>query len=76
MKKITLAVLSVYRAIISPLLHQVLGVSHACRYSPTCSAYAKIHIAKDGIVKGSVKSLLRLLYCQPFVKELPAALRK
>ncbi|HET9947133.1 MAG TPA: membrane protein insertion efficiency factor YidD [Patescibacteria group bacterium] len=76
MKKIALFFLSVYQKVVSPLLHQLLGVSHACRFSPTCSEYARIHINKDGFFKGSAKSLLRLLYCQPFVDELPISLRK
>lgn len=76
MKKILVGLLTFYKIIISPLLHQVVGVRHACRYSPTCSEFAIIHLKKDGIVKGGLKSLLRLLYCQPFVTSLPYALQK
>lgn len=76
MKYIVFALLRFYKVIVSPLLHQFLGVKHACRYSPTCSEFAIIHIKKDGVVKGGFKSLLRLLYCQPFVESLPYALRK
>ncbi|HSD99098.1 MAG TPA: membrane protein insertion efficiency factor YidD [Patescibacteria group bacterium] len=75
MRRIVLFLLSIYQKILSPLLHQVLGIGHACRYSPTCSEYAKIHITREGIVKGGTKSLLRLLYCQPFASKLPIALR-
>lgn len=76
MKQIALFFLDFYQKIISPLLHQALGVRHACRYSPTCSEYAKIHITQEGILVGGIKSLTRLMYCQPFAKKLPAALVK
>lgn len=76
MKQIVLLFLTFYKKIISPLLHQALGTTHACRYSPTCSEYAKIHITQEGIVIGGIKSLARLMYCQPFAKKLPAALVK
>lgn len=76
MKKIVLLLLLFYKNILSPVLHQALGVRHACRYSPTCSEYARIHIQKEGIVRGATKSFARLLYCHPFVKHLPIALQK
>lgn len=76
MKNLALFVLRVYKLLFSPLLHQLFGVKHACRYSPTCSEFAIIHIKKDGVVKGGLTSLLRILYCQPFVKSLPYFLRK
>lgn len=76
MKKVVLVFLSFYQKVVSPTLHMVLGTKHACRYSPTCSEFATIHIQKEGVVKGGLKSLLRVLYCQPFVDELPPALKK
>ena len=66
MKKILLLTLTFYQTIISPLLHQLLGIEHGCRHTPTCSAYSKDAIARHGAVKGSVLSLRRLLNCQPF----------
>ena len=76
MKYLIVLLLRCYKIILSPILHQALGIRHACRYSPTCSEFAIIHIKKDGIVKGGLKSILRILYCQPFVESLPYALRK
>ena len=76
MKKVALTLLAGYQKIISPLLHQLTGTRHACRYLPTCSEYARIHIAHDGVIKGTAKSVLRVLYCQPFVRKLPKALQK
>ena len=76
MKRVVIFLLTAYQKVLSPLLHQLFGVRHACRYSPTCSEYAKIHIVRDGIIKGSIKSFVRLLYCQPFASKLPTALIK
>jgi len=78
MKKIALALIGYYQKAISPALHAVLGIrpGFGCRYSPTCSEYARIHIAKDGIIKGAAKATMRILYCQPFVKKLPSYLQQ
>ena len=76
LKKVIVRLLSGYKMLVSPILHSALGVRYACRYSPTCSEYARIHIVRDGVIKGGAKSLLRLLLCQPFVRKLPRALQK
>ena len=66
MKKILVLTLTFYQNIVSPLLHQLLGIEHGCRHTPTCSVYSKDAIAQHGVLKGSVLSLRRLLTCQPF----------
>ncbi|HYK08403.1 MAG TPA: membrane protein insertion efficiency factor YidD [Candidatus Eisenbacteria bacterium] len=76
MKKIALGIVFVYKNILSPIIHSIAGPGNGCRYSPTCSEYARIHITRDGVVKGSIKSFLRILYCHPFAKKLPVALQK
>ena len=57
---IALGLLKGYRAAISPWLPA------ACRFTPTCSEYASEAVEKHGVVKGSLKSLWRLLRCHPF----------
>jgi len=37
-----------------------------CRFKPTCSDYAIAAINKYGIIKGGLKSLGRVLRCNPF----------
>jgi Uncharacterized conserved protein len=37
----------------------------SCRYSPSCSEYAKIAILKHGVIWGSAKSIHRILRCRP-----------
>ena len=39
-----------------------------CRFRPTCSEYAIAAIAKYGLAKGGLKSLWRILRCNPFNK--------
>lgn len=60
--------LHVYQVVLSPLLHQALGVQAGCRYEETCSAYARRVIKKYGILYGSQLTVKRILSCQPFGK--------
>jgi len=55
-----IAVLQVYRALISPLYGDV------CRYYPSCSAYALGSIQQHGVVKGIWLGSLRILRCHPW----------
>lgn len=50
----------IYRAALSPF------IGPACRFVPTCSAYADEAIARYGIVRGGRLSIARLLRCHPF----------
>ena len=38
----------------------------ACRFTPTCSNYAKEAINTYGAFKGSILSIKRILKCNPF----------
>ncbi len=49
-----------YQWVISPLLPA------ACRYQPTCSAYAVEAITRHGILAGGWLTLRRLLRCHPW----------
>ena len=49
-----------YQAFVSPLLPS------ACRYTPTCSAYALEAVEKHGPLKGSFLAFKRVLRCNPF----------
>lgn len=49
-----------YQTCISPL------TPAACRYTPTCSQYAKEAIIKHGPLKGSWLALKRILRCNPW----------
>ena len=49
-----------------PLLHST-GIS-GCRYTPTCSEYAEVAIARFGPWRGSWLALQRIARCHPFSK--------
>ena len=55
-----IALLSVYRRWISPLLGQ------NCRFHPTCSRYAIEAIRAHGAVRGGWLALRRVSRCHPF----------
>ena len=46
--------------LVSPLLPR------ACRFHPTCSAYAATALERHGALKGSWLAARRLLRCHPF----------
>lgn len=68
MKQLAIILIDVYQKYISLLLRNLLGVKEICRFSPSCSEYAKIQIREHGILKGGRMGILRLLKCQPFYK--------
>jgi len=49
-----------YRRLVSPLLPK------ACRYWPSCSAYAEEACARHGAGKGLALTVRRLLRCHPW----------
>lgn len=55
-----LGLIAFYRRAVSPLLPP------ACRYVPTCSAYAEEAIRKYGFARGSWLAARRLARCHPF----------
>lgn len=61
-----LAVLRIYRRLLSPMLHSA-GIS-GCRYTPTCSEYAEVAIARFGPWRGTWMAMKRLARCHPFSK--------
>ncbi len=50
----------VYRAMLSVLLPR------ACRFEPSCSAYAEEALARHGALSGLGMALRRILRCHPF----------
>ncbi len=63
LRRIGIAVLTapihVYRRLLSPLLPP------ACRFTPTCSAYALEAIQTHGPLKGFILAARRILRCHP-----------
>ncbi|MCL4418983.1 membrane protein insertion efficiency factor YidD [Patescibacteria group bacterium] len=70
MKYIFLILIIFYQKLISPLLKIILGQGQFCRFTPTCSEYTRISIQEKGIFKGGYYSMIRLLSCQPFYRNI------
>ncbi|OQX53786.1 MAG: membrane protein insertion efficiency factor YidD [Candidatus Omnitrophica bacterium 4484_213] len=62
LKKIAIFLIIFYRKYISLLKIQ------SCRFYPSCSEYALETIQKRGLVIGLLKTLWRVLRCNPFSK--------
>jgi putative membrane protein insertion efficiency factor len=60
MGRVLVALISVYRRVISPL------IPSRCRYEPTCSAYAAEAIRVHGALRGSALALRRIARCHPW----------
>jgi putative membrane protein insertion efficiency factor len=60
MRRLLILVVKFYRRGISPYLPP------ACRYNPTCSAYALEALERHGAVRGSWLALRRILRCHPW----------
>ncbi|MEK7186305.1 MAG: membrane protein insertion efficiency factor YidD [Patescibacteria group bacterium] len=66
MKSFLLILINFYQALLSPIIASVFGIKGSCRFSPTCSNYAKESIAKYGAMRGGMMAIRRLSKCQPF----------
>jgi len=63
---IVVCTIRLYQAVISPLLHGVLGPMGGCRFHPTCSVYAVQAIERHGSIRGGWLALVRLCHCHPW----------
>lgn len=57
-----IAVMQLYRRVVSPLYGQV------CRYYPSCSRYALEAYQQRGLIVGTALTVWRLLRCNPFTR--------
>lgn len=60
MTRLAVRLLELYKRYVSPLLPP------SCRFTPTCSEYARLALLKHGFVQGSALATGRLLRCHPF----------
>ena len=56
----------IYKRVISPALHAVVGPFGGCRFTPTCSIYAANAVRQHGALKGSVLAANRICRCHPW----------
>jgi putative membrane protein insertion efficiency factor len=59
MRALILALIRIYQALFSPLF------AGCCRFTPSCSEYAREAVERHGSLKGSLLSAWRILRCQP-----------
>ena len=60
MRRLLVYLLELYKRRLSPLLPA------ACRFSPTCSEYARLALLRHGVVRGGAVAIGRIARCQPF----------
>ncbi len=59
MARVLIFLVRLYKRLLSPLLPA------ACRFYPSCSAYAEQALHRHGALKGSALAARRLLRCHP-----------
>ncbi|HEY5934983.1 MAG TPA: membrane protein insertion efficiency factor YidD [Kofleriaceae bacterium] len=60
LRQVAVLPLRLYRLAVSPLLPP------ACRFHPTCSAYAVDAIVSHGVIRGAWLATRRVLRCHPW----------
>jgi len=60
MRRLVITLIRGYQYLISPLF------TPTCRFTPSCSNYAREVVAKHGVMKGGWLSIKRLLRCNPW----------
>lgn len=66
-KGLVVAVLyRVYKYVVGPALHALGGGGAACRFSPSCSDYAREAFENHGALKALRLSVWRVLRCNPW----------
>ncbi|HYC56359.1 MAG TPA: membrane protein insertion efficiency factor YidD [Candidatus Binatia bacterium] len=58
--RLLVALIAIYRTLISPLL------GPSCRFHPTCSSYAAEAIRRYGPLRGTALAFGRIARCHPF----------
>jgi uncharacterized protein len=59
-RRVLIALVRGYRLLLKPWL------GNACRFEPTCSAYALLALERHGAAAGSYLAARRILRCQPW----------
>jgi putative membrane protein insertion efficiency factor len=59
-RQVLISAIRVYQLVLSPHL------GRACRFEPSCSAYAAEAIARRGVIRGSWLAAVRIGRCHPW----------
>lgn len=60
MRALVVGLIDLYRKLISPLFPAT------CRFSPTCSQYARQAVLKHGVLRGVSLAVARIARCHPW----------
>lgn len=66
MKFLLLALLFVYRWVISPAVHVLVGAGNGCRFEPSCSRYCVEAVERHGALRGGWLGVKRVCRCHPW----------
>ena len=64
-KNFLLRQIQIYQEEIGPEIKARLGTENICKYTPTCSEYARQALTEWGFLKGSYLAIIRILKCHP-----------
>lgn len=69
-RRVLIGLVWVYQKTLSPDHSWLRGLFPGgyCKFTPSCSDYARATLEKDGAIKGSVKAAWRILRCNPWSK--------
>ena len=65
-RPIAIGSIHAYRSVLSPV---AVRIGLRCRFTPTCSRYAEIVIARDGVLRGGASALARIARCGPWTPQ-------
>ena len=65
-QRILIGLIRFYQALLSPALAAFFGPAARCRYTPTCSQYARESIRLHGACAGGLLAARRLCRCHPW----------
>jgi uncharacterized protein len=64
-RPVTLAAIHFYRQHASDV---AATAGYRCRFTPTCSRYAEVVIARDGVMRGGWRAVTRIARCGPWTR--------
>ena len=61
-----LGAIGAWRYGLAPLAAALIAAPSACRFEPSCSAYAALAVRRHGGIRGSALALKRIARCHPW----------
>ena len=66
LRPLALGVIGVWRYGLAPLTAALVAAPSACRFEPSCSAYAAQAVRRHGGIRGSILAFKRIARCHPW----------